>query len=277
MGGDSIELVAVVSVFLLFTYKDLLNLKTFSLNREEDLFLIRVGLGMIALALVVAGIDRFVQWIEVLYEPEIFHLNDLLASIPFNDLSEYFNYDIPFLLPVIRAVYHYGFFVPFVFLLLRGIAKRDVRSLSMLVFGTFAFHYVVHFPFYFLTEGHQIWYVKGIMVPLFRTVSPLDHVFPSMHTSMAVTYLLLAWQQPNKRIRVLYTVFCPMIVFGTFYLQIHWTIDAVAGAIIGIAAFKFAKYATDRGWLYPVMAKLTTLLPVRRPQTGPRRRALSRG
>lgn len=252
------ELTIIIAIFLLAISKDVLNLKSFSLSKEKDLLCIKIAFGLFGLAFAVAGIDRFIQWVEIQYNPEIFFLNDWLKGIPYNDLSQYFRYNYPFFLTVIRAVYHYGFFVPFIFLLIRAVARRDLRSLSLLAFGTFAFHYAAHFPFYFLTEGHQIWYVKGIMVPLFRTMSPLDHVFPSMHTSMSVTSLLLAWHQPNKWMRALYSVFCPMVIFATFYLQIHWTVDAIAGAIIGVAAVKFARYATDRGWLYVVLAKVNS-------------------
>lgn len=253
------ELIIIILIFSLVVFKDMLNLKNFSLTNEKDLLSIKIALGLVGLALLVAGIDRFFQWVEIVYKPEIFFINDWLAGIPYNDLSEYFSYNFPFVLKAIRAIYHYGFFVPFIFLLIRAVAKRDLRSLSLLAFGTFAFHYLVHFPFYFLTEGHQIWYVKGIMVPLFRTMSPLDHVFPSMHTSMSVTSLLLAWHQPNKLMRALYSIFCPLVIFATFYLQIHWTIDAVAGAIIGVAAVKFANFATARGWLYIALAKVNSI------------------
>lgn len=269
------ELIIVVTVFLFFTYKDLFELRKLSLEREKDLQYLKIGVGLIGLAMVVAGIDRLVQWLELTYKPELFFLNDWLLGLPYNDLSVYFSYNSPIIIKAIRVIYHYGFFVPFIFLMLRAVAKRDMRSLSLLAFGTFAFHYAAHFPFYFFTEGHQIWYVKDIMVPLFRTISPLDHVFPSMHTSMSVTSLLLAWEQPNKGMRALYTVFCPLVIFATFYLQIHWTIDAVAGAVIGVAAVKFAKYATSQGWLYIVMAKVDAIggLFTRRSAS----KALSRG
>ena len=268
-------LLIIVLLFALTISKDLLEFRTFSLNREEDLFYIRIALGLIAMALIVAGIDRFEQWLEITYKPEIFFINDLLLRIPFNDLSVYFKYDHSFFLKAMRAIYHFGFFVPYFFLLLRAVARRDFRSLSLLAFGTLAFHYVAHFPFYFFTEGHQIWYVKGVMVPLFRTVSPLDHVFPSMHTSMSVTCLLLAWQQPNKWMRALYSIFCPLVIFATFYLQIHWTVDAIAGAFIGVAAVQFANYATDQGWLYSIIAKLGTVWGQR--QRRPVTKSLSRG
>lgn len=268
------ELAIISLVFLLAVNKDIFKLKNFSLSNEKDLLSLKVALGLFGLAMTVAGIDRFVQWVELSYRPEIFFLNDWLASIPFNDLSVYFGYNSPFLIRTIRAIYLYGFFLPFIFLAIRAVAQRDVRSLSLLAFGTFAFHYAAHFPFYFFTEGHQIWYVKDVMVPLFRTVSPLDHVFPSMHTSMSVTSLILAWQQPNKWMRAVYSVFCPLVIFSTFYLQIHWTIDAVAGAVIGVAAVRFAVYATDRGWLYVVLAKFNTLWGLlKRPDP----KALSRG
>lgn len=253
------ELAIIILIFIITFRKDLLQLKTFSLRNDKDKFILKLGLGLLGVALLVAGVDRIVQALEIKYNPEFLFLDDWLQGLPYNDISVYFGYNSRIFLRMIRAVYHYGFFVPCIFLITQAVAKRDLRGLSMLIFSTFAFHYVMHFPFYFFTEGHQIWYVKGIMVPLFRTISPLDHVFPSMHASMSVTSMLLAWRQPNKAAKILYSIFCPLVIFATFYLQIHWTIDAVAGAIIGVAAVKFAEYATNRDWLYVIIARLNEL------------------
>ena len=251
---------AIILLAFIFIYKnDLVKLKSFTFRNEKDIFIFKISLGLLAVALLVAGIDRVVQVLELKYHPEVLFLNGWLKSIPYNDLSVFFGYRSRLFLRAIRAIYYYGFFVPIIFLILQAVARRDFRALSLLVFSTFAFHYLAHFPFYFFTEGHQVWYVKGVMVPLFRTVSPLDHVFPSMHASMAVTTMLLAWQQPNKAIRSLNLVFCALVIFSTFYLQIHWTIDAIAGALIGVVAVKFGKHATDQGWLHIVIAYLRSL------------------
>ena len=96
------ELLIIVLLFALTISKDLLEFRTFSLNREEDLFYIRIALGLISMALIVAGIDRFEQWLEITYKPEIFFINDLLLRIPFNDLSVYFKYDHSFFLKAMR-------------------------------------------------------------------------------------------------------------------------------------------------------------------------------
>jgi membrane-associated phospholipid phosphatase len=262
------ELAIILLIFIFVSRKDLLELRSFSLRKEKDKLVLMLGLGILGLAFLVAGIDRFEQMFEIKFHPEILFLNDWLKSIPLNDLSVYFNYNRPIILKILRAVYHYGFFVPVIFLIINAVSRRDVRGLSMLVFGTFAFHYTVHFPYYFFTEGHQIWCVKGVAIPLFRTMSPLDHVFPSMHASMSVTALLLAWKQPNRAVRILYTIFCPLVIFATFYLQIHWTIDAIAGAIIGIAAVEFAEYATNNGWLHIHIGRISDLRGLfRRPAT----------
>lgn len=253
------ELAIILFFFMIAFRKDLLGLRSFSLHNDRDKLILKVGLGVIALALLVAGVDRLVQVLELKYNPEVLFLNDWLRNIPFNDLSLYFGYNSWLFLAINRAVYYYGFFLPCIFLIAQGVARRDFRQLSILLFSTFIFHYAVHFPFYFLTEGHQVWYVKGVMVPLFRTISPLDHVFPSMHTSMSVTALLVAWRQPNRSVRYLYSVFCPLVIFSTFYLQIHWTIDAIAGALIGVLAVKFGEHVTNLGWLHVAIAKLNSL------------------
>lgn len=256
---ENMDLIIVVAIFALALHRELGELRTLSLQSNNDRMALKIAVGLMMLSLVIGGIDRFQQWFEYTFQTHVFFINGWLNSIPYNDLSIYFNYPSEFLIDTFRAIYNYGFYVPFFGLLIRAVAKRDFRALSLLAFGTFAFHYLVHFPFYTLTQGHQVWMVKGEFPPLFRTISPLNHVFPSMHTSISVTYLLLAWKQPNKLIRVLYSIFCPLVIFATFYLRIHWTIDAIAGAAVGIAAVQFAQYATRKQWLPAVINFIRSL------------------
>lgn len=256
------EFAIILLIFIVAMRRELWELRTYSLRKEQDSLLVRIALGLIIVCMIVGAVDRFVQWLEIQYQPEIFYLDAWLLRIPYNDLSIYFSYNNPHILNAFRAIYNYGFYLPFFGLMLSALGRRDFKMLSLLAFSTFAFHYILHFPFYFLTEGHQIWLVKGIYPPLFRTISPLDHVFPSMHTSISVTYLLLAWKQPNKALRLLYTIFCPLVIFATFYLRIHWTVDAIAGAMVGYAGVRFAVYATSKGWLYSVVNWVRDILGV---------------
>lgn len=259
---------ALMGIFALVLIPDLKQLHTFSLAERRDMRILIAALALIVIALLVGGVDRLVQWLEGIHRPVAVNLNYWLYSIAWNDLTGYFHYPSQLLVDSFRAVYNYGFYLPFFALLLGAVARRDFRMLSLLAFSTFVFHYLVHFPFYFFTEGHQLWLVQGIR-PLFHTISPLNHVFPSMHASMAVTYLLLAWQQPNRRLKVLFALFCPLVIFSTFYLRIHWVVDALAGAAVGGAAVAFALYATRRRWFWQ-LANWLDKLPLPGSETADR-------
>ncbi len=68
------------------------------------------------------------------------------------------------------------------------------------------------------------------------------NVFPSMHTSLAVTAFLLAYR--TRRIYPIWSgiagVFATLIVFSTMYLGMHWAIDVLAGIVLAVGAVYIA-------------------------------------
>lgn len=65
-------------------------------------------------------------------------------------------------------------------------------------------------------------------------VNVLD-AFPSGHTSVSVTSMILAWKS-FPRARPVFTIWCASIVFSTVYLSLHYVTDLVAGVGVAIAS-----------------------------------------
>lgn len=67
-------------------------------------------------------------------------------------------------------------------------------------------------------------------------VSARTNVFPSLHTSLAVVVLLLAWRSRREYPRwfTVASVVATSIVFSTMYLGIHWAVDVAAGILLAV-------------------------------------------
>lgn len=76
------------------------------------------------------------------------------------------------------------------------------------------------------------------------------NVFPSLHTSLAVTVMLFAWYTRHEFKRWYYVaVLIGMsVVFSTMYLGIHWAIDVLGGIILGYLSFRIGLRYAD-AWM----------------------------
>lgn len=77
------------------------------------------------------------------------------------------------------------------------------------------------------------------------------NVFPSLHTSLSVTVAYMAWRTRGTVGRWWYlsAPLAACIVLATMYLGIHWIVDVVAGALLGVGSVRVAARAVDRGLL----------------------------
>lgn len=77
---------------------------------------------------------------------------------------------------------------------------------------------------------------------LTSTVNANTNVFPSLHSSLSVTAVLLA-RRTRQTYSGWYYLSIPLgasVVFSTMYLGIHWAIDVAAGAVLALIAVEFA-------------------------------------
>jgi membrane-associated phospholipid phosphatase len=105
-------------------------------------------------------------------------------------------------------------------------------------------NYAIAIPFYLYFPVNEVWSyapagVRFIMLDVFprfeqeyRPLSGLNNCFPSLHTSISVTMALLAYRSGNRRWMVITTISAVMIVFGIFYLGIHWLTDMIGGTVL---------------------------------------------
>lgn len=90
------------------------------------------------------------------------------------------------------------------------------------------------------------------IMTLTAAINTSSNVFPSLHTSMAMTVLLFAWWTREHYPRWLWIcgVFVVSIIISTMYLGIHWLIDVVAGMVLALAsvylARRFVAWAENR-------------------------------
>ncbi|WP_246073035.1 phosphatase PAP2 family protein [Paenibacillus dokdonensis] len=120
-------------------------------------------------------------------------------------------------------------------------------------------NYAVAIPFYLFFPVNEVWSyppsgVSFLMLDVFpnfereyRPLSGLDNCFPSLHTSISVTMMVLGLRSGNRRFGIMTTISAIVIVFSIFYLGIHWLTDMIAGTILGLLASNlgilFAKLA----------------------------------
>lgn len=125
-------------------------------------------------------------------------------------------------------------------------ARRDWDSLKRLLVG-FGANYLAALPFYLLVPVNEAW-AGGVGVrflipdvyPAFeaqyRGLSGLDNCFPSLHTSLALTYALVAWRTGYRRLAIILSAGAGLVMLSTLYLGVHWLLDLFAGTALALLA-----------------------------------------
>ena len=77
-----------------------------------------------------------------------------------------------------------------------------------------------------------------------RTINELEHTkldaFPSGHTMITVTVLIVAWQRARKLFWYLLPV-GTLLIFSTMYCRYHYLVDVIAGLILAFATVPLAE------------------------------------
>lgn len=79
-------------------------------------------------------------------------------------------------------------------------------------------------------------------------VSSNTNVFPSLHTSLAVTVLLLAWhtRAVYPRWLSIASVLVVSVLVSTMVLGIHWASDVIAGVVLAVISVGAGRYLVGR-------------------------------
>jgi membrane-associated phospholipid phosphatase len=153
----------------------------------------------------------------------------------------------PWLTPII--VFFYIFMLQSVLAASLGVYLLD-KNRVMLYATCYAIiiNYAVAIPFYLYFPVDEVWSyvpagVRFTMLDVFpkfeqeyRPLSGLNNCFPSLHTSISVTMALLAFRSGNRRWMVITSISAVVIVFGIFYLGIHWLTDMIGGTLLAVLA-----------------------------------------
>lgn len=164
------------------------------------------------------------------------------------------SYATPAATVYLSYTYIYGYIFLLAFPVIAYFVMRDDRPLRMAILA-YALNYIIGVTCYLLFIAYgprnvmpdlvdQLLYVHWPESNLLTSeVNSNVNVFPSLHTSLAVTVVMLAY-----RTREEYPAWLPLsalvggsVVVSTMYLGIHWLTDVVAG--VGLAAFCVAAAA----------------------------------
>ncbi|NGM81914.1 phosphatase PAP2 family protein [Paenibacillus sp. 7124] len=151
----------------------------------------------------------------------------------------------PWLTPII--VFFYVFMLQSVLAASLGVYLMDKNRL--LLYATcyaVILNYAIAIPFYLYFPVNEVWSyapagVRFVMLDVFprfeqeyRALSGLDNCFPSLHTSISLTSALLAFRSGNRRWMTIAGISAAVIIFGIFYLGIHWLTDMVGGTLLAV-------------------------------------------
>ncbi|SFK88840.1 PAP2 superfamily protein [Halogranum rubrum] len=171
-----------------------------------------------------------------------------IQSVATPELTAYFSF-----------VYIFGYVFLLVFPFIAYLSLRDLKPLKRTALA-YALNYSLGLVFYtlFISYGPRN-LIPDLVDPLLYSTYPQTqiltskvntntNVFPSLHTSLSVTAAALAWQ--TRKVYpywlAIASVFAVSISLATMYLGIHWAIDVVVGAGLGLFCVGVASWYVDR-------------------------------
>jgi len=138
------------------------------------------------------------------------------------------------------------------------VSRNDWEALKRLL-TAYMLNYAVALPFYAFVPVKEAWaanmgirFLIPTVYPRFevdvRPYSGLDNCFPSLHTSLALTYALVAWRNGYRRLAIVLTAGAGLVMLSTLYLGVHWVIDMAAGVLLAVAASGYLPSLAPTTW-----------------------------
>lgn len=198
------------------------------------ILLLIVGMGIIS-TLIFQANEPLHAWAQK--QPFYFDANAFMASIPYNDGS-FFWFREPTVHDPLYDVYVIGFIAVYLVYAVYAYITVNRQTLVRLLFVNWFVHGMIALPFYLFFNVHEVWSIMGHNwghVPY-----SVKNCFPSLHTSVAFSCLLLALRE-NRRFATLWSIYSVLIIFTTLYLRIHWVFDVLGGLVLGWALYLVAQ------------------------------------
>jgi len=208
--------------------------------------------GVLAINSVVRDIGVEISWLIG------WNITDQIYALERNLVPVIQSLSHPWLTIYFSKIYIYGYVFLLVFPLVAYLVLDDMewfRTTTM----AYALNYAIGLGMYLifiaygprnmlpdLTEGllYTNWPTSQFLV---SEVNANTNVFPSLHTSLSVTVIALAYRTRHEYPRWLpiATLVGGSVVISTMYLAIHWGTDVVAGAVLGVACVWLAQRLVD--------------------------------
>lgn len=195
----------------------------------------------------------------------IFQWNEWFRSIPGNDGWMFRLWQPDWLTAYMKWVYRYGFALSFWICVIRAFFTKDVKKMGLYSLGGYLLQVPLILPFYNTVFLQEVWYVLGTPDMLQRHFTAAEqyavtlNCFPSMHTSIAFSAILLVSREKSKWYRTIVTIYCSSIIISTLYLKIHWVIDVVAGMVFAYLVVKLADLIVNSKVYESMMNKVEQL------------------
>lgn len=189
-------------------------------------------------------------------------IDPLLYAIPFNDGMWLRQFSTPVLDDLFVLIYAHGFVLCLFALVIYFILSGQPHKIVHAMFAGHFVQYLLILPFHFWVDGHQVWLIQNQVAgtqfadPIegYRSetepiVPSLNHVFPSMHTSIATVVIMMALREAARPVKWFFVSLNAAIIISTVYLGIHWVVDVLGGIIFGIFTFKLAERIMNITWI----------------------------
>ncbi|GAA0534349.1 phosphatase PAP2 family protein [Halorubrum ejinorense] len=144
---------------------------------------------------------------------------------------------------------------PVTYLLSAGSGQRRLKELLVAYMLNYAVGTVCYTLFVSYGPRNYLETVSGLMYSVYPQTQDLTaavasntNVFPSLHTSLSVAVLTVAWRsrRTHPRWTPVAAVVAAAVVFSTMYLGIHWLVDVVAGVALGVGSVSAAVRIVSR-------------------------------
>jgi membrane-associated phospholipid phosphatase len=126
-------------------------------------------------------------------------------------------------------------------------ARRFIFTLTICFYVSYAGYFTVpaYGPRTALADLHTVPLdTHPVANTINRTINELEHTkldaFPSGHTMITVSVLIVAWQRARKLFWVLLPI-AALLVFSTMYCRYHYAVDVIAGIVLAFATVPLAE------------------------------------